>query len=68
MRFRLEQVEIPVLDGKLTMQGFATDPPGDEDWRWSFSGAVDPDLDGALHAGRGVAGHARRHRGARFRG
>src|SRR5262249_15815903 len=24
------------------MKGFATDPPGDEDWRWSFSGAVTP--------------------------
>jgi hypothetical protein len=42
MRFRLESVEIPVLDGKLTMKGFATDPPGDEDWRWSFSGAMTP--------------------------
>jgi hypothetical protein len=42
MRFRLEQVEIPVFDGKLTMKGFATDPPGEADWRWSFSGAVTP--------------------------
>jgi len=42
MRFRLEQVEIPLFDGKLTMKGFATDPPGEEDWRWSFSGAVTP--------------------------
>jgi hypothetical protein len=41
-RFRLENVEIPVLDGKLTMKAFATDPPGDEDWRWSFSGALTP--------------------------
>jgi hypothetical protein len=42
MRFRLENVEIPVLDGRLAMNGFATDPPGDEDWRWSFSGALTP--------------------------
>jgi hypothetical protein len=42
MRFRLEQTEIPVLDGKLIVKGFASDPPGDEDWRWAFSGAVAP--------------------------
>jgi len=42
MRFRLENVEIPVLDGRLAMKGFAADPPGDEDWRWSFSGALTP--------------------------
>lgn len=42
MRFRLDTVEIPVLDGKLTVKGFATDPPGDEDWRWSFSGSMTP--------------------------
>ena len=42
MRFRLEQTEIPVLDGKLIVKGFASDPPGDEDWRWAFSGALAP--------------------------
>jgi hypothetical protein len=42
MRFRLESVEIPVLDGKLTVRGFATDPPGEQDWRWGFIGALAP--------------------------
>jgi len=42
MRFRLDAVEIPVLDGKLMIKGFATDPPGDEDWRWDFSGSMTP--------------------------
>jgi hypothetical protein len=42
MRFRLQTVEVPVLDGKLTVRGFATDPPGEEDWRWSFSGGLTP--------------------------
>src|SRR5262249_43680621 len=42
MRFRLEQTEIPVLDGKLIVKGFASDPPGDADWRWTFSGEVAP--------------------------
>jgi hypothetical protein len=42
LRFRLESTEIPVLDGKLTVSGFATDPPGEEDWRWSFRGAATP--------------------------
>ena len=41
MRFRLGTVEIPLLDGKLTMRGFATEPP-QEGWRWAFRGALAP--------------------------
>jgi hypothetical protein len=40
--FRLGEVEIPVFDGRIIMKGFASDPPGPEDWRWSFSGSVAP--------------------------
>jgi hypothetical protein len=38
-RFRLQSVDIPLLDGRLTVRGFASDPP-DEDWRWGFRGAL----------------------------
>ena len=38
-RFRLQSVDIPLLDGKLTVRGFASDPP-DDDWRWGFRGAL----------------------------
>jgi hypothetical protein len=41
LRFRLQSVDLPVLDGVLTMRGFATDPP-DDDWRWGFRGALRP--------------------------
>jgi len=39
MRFRLDTVEIPLLDGTLTMRGFATEPP-QEGWRWAFRGSL----------------------------
>jgi hypothetical protein len=38
-RFRLKSVDLPLLDGKLTMRGFASDPP-DDDWRWGFRGTL----------------------------
>jgi hypothetical protein len=38
-RFRLQSVDLPLLDGKLTMRGFASDPP-DDDLRWGFRGAL----------------------------
>ncbi|MGW8183893.1 MAG: hypothetical protein ACWGMT_08040 [Burkholderiales bacterium] len=41
MRFRLDTVEIPLLDGKLTARGFAIEPP-QEGWRWAFRGALSP--------------------------
>ena len=41
LRFRLESVDLPMLDGMITMRGFATDPP-DDDWRWGFRGAISP--------------------------
>lgn len=41
MRFRLETVEVPLLDGTLTMRGFATEPPR-EGWRWVFRGSIAP--------------------------
>jgi hypothetical protein len=41
MRFRLDTVEIPLLDGTLTMRGFATEPP-QEGWRWAFRGGLSP--------------------------
>ena len=41
MRFRLDTVEIPLLDGALTMRGFATEPP-QEGWRWAFRGSLSP--------------------------
>lgn len=41
MRFRLETVEVPLLDGTLTMRGFATEPP-QEGWRWVFRGSIAP--------------------------
>lgn len=41
MRFRLDTIKIPLLDGTLTMRGFATEPP-QEGWRWAFRGALTP--------------------------
>ncbi len=41
LRFRLESVDLPILDGVVTMRGFASDPP-DDDWRWGFRGAIKP--------------------------
>jgi len=41
MRFQLDTVEIPLLDGRLTMRGFAVEPP-QEGWRWAFRGALSP--------------------------
>jgi hypothetical protein len=38
-RFRLKSVDLPLLDGKLTMRAFASDPP-DDDWRWGFRGTL----------------------------
>jgi hypothetical protein len=41
MRFRLETVTVPLLDGTLTMRGFATEPP-EQGWRWAFRGSLSP--------------------------
>ena len=41
LRFRLKSVDLPLLDGVITMRAFATDPP-DADWRWGFRGAISP--------------------------
>lgn len=41
MRFRLDTVEVPLLDGTLTMRGFAAEPPL-EGWRWAFRGGLSP--------------------------
>ena len=41
MRFRLDTVTVPLLDGTLTMRGFATEPP-EEGWRWAFRGGLSP--------------------------
>jgi len=41
MRFRLGTVEIPMLDGVLTMRGFAMERP-QEGWRWAFRGGLSP--------------------------
>lgn len=41
MRFRLETVTVPLLDGALTMRGFATEPP-EQGWRWAFRGSLSP--------------------------
>ena len=41
MRFRLDTVALPLLDGTLTMRGFATEPPK-EGWRWAFRGGLSP--------------------------
>lgn len=41
LRFRLESVDLPLLDGMVTMRGFASDPP-DDDWRWGFRGTIKP--------------------------
>lgn len=41
MRFRLDTVALPLLDGTLTMRGFATEPP-QEGWRWAFRGGLSP--------------------------
>jgi len=41
MRFRLDTVEVPLLDGTLSMRAFATEPP-QEGWRWAFRGGISP--------------------------
>jgi hypothetical protein len=41
MRFAAGRVEIPVLDGKLTINEFATGEAR-EGWRWRFSGGIAP--------------------------
>ena len=41
LRVRTRQVQIPVLDGGLTVRDFAADGDG-EAWRWRFSGAITP--------------------------
>lgn len=41
MRFRLGTVEIPLLDGTLTMRDFAMERP-QEGWRWTFRGGLSP--------------------------
>lgn len=41
MRFRLDTVNVPLLDGVLTMRAFATEPP-QEGWRWAFGGRLSP--------------------------
>jgi len=41
MRFRLDTVAVPLLDGTLTMRAFATEPP-EEGWRWAFRGGLSP--------------------------
>lgn len=41
MLFRLGTVEVPLLDGALTMRAFATEPP-QAGWRWAFRGRLSP--------------------------
>jgi hypothetical protein len=41
MRFRLDTVDIPLLDGTLTMRDFATEPQ-QQGWRWAFRGNLSP--------------------------
>ena len=41
VRLRVKNIEIPVLDGKLNVNDFATSGEG-PDWRWRFSGAIVP--------------------------
>jgi hypothetical protein len=41
LRVRIHDVQIPVLDGKLTVSDFATSGERDT-WRWRFTGAIVP--------------------------
>lgn len=41
MRFQLDTVNVPLLDGVLTMRAFATEPPR-AGWRWAFGGRLSP--------------------------
>jgi hypothetical protein len=41
IRVRTREVQIPVLDGRITVTDFATSGEG-EGWRWRFSGGVTP--------------------------
>jgi hypothetical protein len=39
LRFRLDTMELPLLDGMLTVKAFATEPPEDG-WRWALQGGI----------------------------
>lgn len=41
MRFQLDTINMPLLDGMLTMKGFAMERP-QEGWRWAFRGGLSP--------------------------
>ncbi len=41
LRVRIRDVEVPVLDGGLSITDFATSGEG-ESWRWRFTGAIKP--------------------------
>ncbi len=41
LRVRIRDVEVPVLDGKLSITDFATSGER-ESWRWRFTGAIKP--------------------------
>ena len=41
LRVRARQMQIPVLDGGLTVNDFAADGEG-ESWRWRYSGGITP--------------------------
>jgi hypothetical protein len=40
-RFAMDKLEIPFLDGKLTVSDFSAGP-GADGWRWSFGGGLTP--------------------------
>ncbi len=41
LRLRIRDVEIPVLDGRISIADFASSGEG-EGWRWRFTGAIKP--------------------------
>lgn len=40
--FSIGQMEVPVLDGKLTLEAFNAAPRTEGGWQWQFSGALSP--------------------------
>jgi hypothetical protein len=53
MRLRVSQLEIPVLDGRISIRDFATSGEGPE-WRWRLSGDIAPISMQRLTAALGV--------------
>jgi hypothetical protein len=65
LRVRIRDVEVPVLDGRVSIADFASSGEGDS-WRWRFTGAIKPisveQLTTALGCPRCTARCPRRYR------